>query len=119
MADILKGEKKKATQRRPPTPGPGRPPGKRNKATEIAQQLLDDQGERITQKCIDLALGGADANPKVQGIAIKLCMERLIPPRKIFEIEGEGLKSLNDEQLKLRLIELLGPLAVNRGSGDR
>jgi hypothetical protein len=50
----------------------GRAPGSRNKATEMAQALLDGQADAIVQKCIELAIEGHPA-------AIKLCLERLVP----------------------------------------
>jgi hypothetical protein len=55
--------------------GRGRPQGSRNKATIALQQMLDDRGESITRKCALMAMKG-DAT------AMRLCMERLIPPRK-------------------------------------
>src|SRR5882757_8988165 len=57
------------------TLGRGRPQGSRNKATIALQKLLDGHGESITKKCALMALQG-DAG------AMRLCMERLIPPRK-------------------------------------
>ena len=53
----------------------GRPQGSRNKASLAIEALLDGQGEALTQKAIDLALGGDSA-------ALRLCLERLCPPRK-------------------------------------
>ena len=53
----------------------GRPQGSRNKATIAIEALLDGQGEVLTQKAIDLALDGDSA-------ALRLCLERLCPPRK-------------------------------------
>jgi hypothetical protein len=55
--------------------GRGRPQGSRNKTTIALQKILDGHGESITKKCALLALQG---NP----MALRLCMERLIPPRK-------------------------------------
>jgi hypothetical protein len=55
--------------------GRGRPQGSRNKATVALQEMLDGHGESITRKCALLALQG---NPT----ALRLCMERLIAPRK-------------------------------------
>ena len=55
--------------------GRGRPQGSRNKATIALQKMLDDRGESITRKCSLMAMKG-DAT------AMRLCMERLIPPRK-------------------------------------
>jgi len=55
--------------------GRGRPQGSRNKATIAMQEILDGHGESITKKCALLALQG-------DSTALRLCMERLIPPRK-------------------------------------
>jgi hypothetical protein len=55
--------------------GRGRPQGSRNKATIALQEMLDGHGESITRKCALLALQGDPT-------AMRLCMERLIPPRK-------------------------------------
>jgi hypothetical protein len=53
----------------------GRPPGARNKATETAELLLDGETEALTRMAIELAL---DGNPT----ALKVCLERIIPPRR-------------------------------------
>ena len=53
----------------------GRPRGSRNKATALAQELLDGEVEILVRRCIDLALAGDQ-------VALRLCMERLLPPRK-------------------------------------
>ena len=53
----------------------GRPRGSRNATTLALEALLDGQAEALTQKAIDLALTGDMA-------ALRLCIERLIPPRK-------------------------------------
>jgi hypothetical protein len=52
----------------------------RHRRTLIAQALLDSEAETITRKCIDLALEGDPT-------ALKLCMERLVPPRKEWPVE--------------------------------
>lgn len=54
---------------------PGKPRGARNKATQAALALIDGEGEALTRKAIDMALAG-DAT------ALRLCLERLAPPRK-------------------------------------
>jgi hypothetical protein len=54
--------------------GKGRPIDSRNRAT-LAKSLLDGDGEAITHKAIDLAKAGNEA-------ALRLCLERLIAPRK-------------------------------------
>ena len=53
----------------------GRPVGSRNSASIAMDALLDGEAETITKKCIELAKNG-DAAP------LRLCMERLVPPRK-------------------------------------
>ena len=53
----------------------GRPKGARNKATMAIEALLDGEAEALTRKAIELALAGDMA-------ALRLCIERLVPPRK-------------------------------------
>ena len=53
----------------------GRPPGSRNHATLLMESLLEGEAEQLTRKAIELALGGDIT-------ALRLCLERLIPPRK-------------------------------------
>jgi hypothetical protein len=53
----------------------GRPRGSRNKATILLRDLLDGESTAITRKAIELAKDGDIA-------AIRICMERLVPPRK-------------------------------------
>ena len=55
--------------------GQGRPQGSRNKATIALQEMLDGHGESITRKCALMALQGDPT-------ALRLCMERLIAPRR-------------------------------------
>ena len=53
----------------------GRTPGSRNKATESAEILLEGEAEALTRKAVDLALKG-------DPMALRLCVDRLIPPRR-------------------------------------
>lgn len=53
----------------------GKPEGSRNRVTLTAEALLDGEAEALTRKAIDLALKG-------DGIALRLCIERLMPVRK-------------------------------------
>ena len=71
----------------------GRPQGARNRATLAAEALLEGEAEALTRKAIELALGG-DMN------ALRLCLDRLIPPRREQPIEFEmrELESLADTQ---------------------
>jgi hypothetical protein len=54
---------------------PGKKPGIRHKTTLAIQALLEGEGEALTRKAIDLALAG-------DTVALRLCLERLAPPRK-------------------------------------
>jgi hypothetical protein len=53
----------------------GRPIGARNKATLLVEQLLDGEAEKLGRKVAEMALAGDPT-------AMRLCMERLCPPRK-------------------------------------
>lgn len=53
----------------------GRPKGTLNKATLAAQVLLDGEAKALTRKVIDLAKKG-------DLTALRLCLDRIIPPRK-------------------------------------
>ena len=53
----------------------GRPKGARNCATLAAEALLEGEAEALTRKAVDLALAGDTT-------ALRLCIERLVPPRK-------------------------------------
>ena len=53
----------------------GRPQGSKHRATLAAQKLLDGEAQAITRKAIEKALEG-------DSIALRLCLERLIPIRR-------------------------------------
>ena len=53
----------------------GRPRGARNRTTILLQKLLEDDGEALARKAIDLAKGG-------DLVALRMCMDRLMPARK-------------------------------------
>jgi hypothetical protein len=53
----------------------GRPKGARNRSTIAAESLLEGEAEALTRKAIQLALAG-------DVTALRLCIERLVPPRK-------------------------------------
>jgi hypothetical protein len=58
----------------------GRPKGSRHKTTLAIERLLDGEGEEITRKAIEKAKDGDMA-------AIRVCLDRLAPPRKDRPIE--------------------------------
>ncbi len=53
----------------------GRPAGSRNRVTIALEELMAGEAEGLTRKAIELALAG-------DGPALRLCMERVFPPRK-------------------------------------
>ena len=54
---------------------PGRPKGSRNRSTQAALALLESEAEALSRKAVELALAGDTT-------ALRLCLERLCPPRK-------------------------------------
>ena len=65
------------TRGRPFKPGnPGKPKGCKHKLTMAAQTLLDGEAAALTRKAIDMALEG-------DSTAMRLCLERICPPRKM------------------------------------
>ena len=54
---------------------PGRPQGARHKVTLAVEDLLRGEAEGLTRKAVDLALSGDTT-------ALRLCLERIAPPRK-------------------------------------
>src|SRR5687767_14502104 len=71
---------------RPRKPGtfqpgnPGKKPGSRNRATLAALALLEGERDALTRKAIELALGG-------DTVALKLCLERLLPKGRAVRID--------------------------------
>lgn len=64
------------TRGRPFQPGnPGRPPGARHKTTLAVESLLDGEAEKLTRKAVEMAMAGDTT-------ALRLCLERIAPPRK-------------------------------------
>jgi len=54
---------------------PGKPKGTRHKTTRAVEQLMEGQAQALTQKAIDAALAG-------DMTALRLCLDRIAPPRK-------------------------------------
>lgn len=61
---------------------PGRPRGSRHKATLAVEALLDCEAGALTQKTVEMALEG-------DGLALRLCLERVAPPRTDIPVEFE------------------------------
>jgi hypothetical protein len=85
---------------------PGRPKGARNRATLAAEALLDGEAETLTRKAIEMALAG-------DGIALRLCLDRIIPPRRGRPVQFElpALETASD------LPKALGALLEQTAAG--
>ena len=53
----------------------GRPKGARNRSTAALEKIFDGESEALTRKVIELALDG-------DTVALRMCMDRLMPVRK-------------------------------------
>ena len=61
---------------RPFRPGnPGRPPGSKNRITQLLEQLAEGQAEQLVQKALELAQGG-------DVTCLRMLLDRLWPQRK-------------------------------------
>jgi Family of unknown function (DUF5681) len=69
----------------------GRPKGALNRTTLAAMALLDSEAEMLTQRAIEAARGG-------DMTALKLVLDRIIPPRRrpIVELDLDDLYELSD-----------------------
>ncbi|NKW71901.1 hypothetical protein HGD85_02810 [Rhodobacteraceae bacterium R_SAG10] len=59
---------------------PGKPKGARHKYTLAIQAMLDGEAEALGRKAVELALEGDTT-------ALRLCLERIAPPRKDVPIQ--------------------------------
>ena len=78
----------------------GRPLGSRNKTTLAALSLIEDEGEKLARKAVELALDGDLP-------ALKLCMDRLLPPAKERPLEAFSLPQLNDHRSVLDALDTI------------
>jgi hypothetical protein len=53
----------------------GKPKGTRNRATMLAEQLLDGEAETMVRTVVELAKNGSMS-------ALRLCLDRILPPRR-------------------------------------
>lgn len=85
----------------------GRPKGARHKSTMAALALLEGEAKGLTRKAIDEALGG-------NMVALKLCLERLVPVAKDRPVDITFPK-VNDAS---DLAKLTATLLFAVGNGD-
>lgn len=75
VADKTAGEQRQGFKKGQSGNPSGRPKGARNKASVLAQSLLEDQTDAVVKMVIKSALNG-------DMVACKLILERLVPPAK-------------------------------------
>ena len=82
----------------------GRPKGSRNAATLALELLLDGEAEALTRKAVDLALAGDIT-------ALRLCLDRILPPRKDRPVSFEMPKINNAQDARAASAALLDAVA--------
>jgi Family of unknown function (DUF5681) len=85
----------------------GRPKGSRNAATLALESLLDGEAEALTRKAVELALAGDIT-------ALRLCLDRILPPRKDRPIAFEMPPINNAQDARAASAALL--VAVSSGN---
>lgn len=75
-------KKAQSTQFKPGESGnpSGRPKGSRNRASVIAEELLDGEGEAIMRRAIEAATAG-------EPVALRLCIDRILPKSRGRRVE--------------------------------
>jgi hypothetical protein len=92
----------------------GKPPGARNKTTLAVQELLSGEAEKLTRKCVELALEG-------DSTALRLCMERLAPPPKDRPIDFPIPPATTAREINMALAkvaEAVGAGTITPGEGN-
>lgn len=85
----------------------GRKEGSRNKTTLLAQSLFDGEADQIIRRAIELAKEG-------DPVALRLCVERLLPPRKDRPVEID----LPDVTGPADLTAVIGAITKAVGEGE-
>ncbi|MHC1790299.1 DUF5681 domain-containing protein [Solidesulfovibrio sp.] len=85
----------------------GCPTGSRHKATVAAQALLDGESEALTRKAVELALDG-------DMTALRLCLERIVPPRK----DAPILVDLPPMQSAADIPQAMGAILASAAAGE-
>jgi len=99
--------KQGATQFQPGQSGNpgGRPKGARNATTLALEALLDGEARALTRKAVELALAGDMA-------ALRLCLDRILPPRKDRPVSFEMRPINNAEDARAASAALLESVAA-------
>ena len=82
----------------------GRPRGSRNKVTLLIQAMLEGKWEPLTLKAMEMALAGDSR-------AMKLCMERLMAPRKDRAVHFDLPSIRTREDIAPAMTNILGAMS--------
>ena len=92
----------------------GRPRGSHNRATVLMEQLLAGEAEQLIEKTIELGLAG-DIH------ALRLCLERILPPRKDWPIHLSLPPTGDAQQVSAaisKILEAIGDGILTPGEGE-
>jgi len=92
----------------------GRPPGSRNKATILMEELMEGEGGAITRKAIEQALRGDSQ-------ALRLCLERIYPVRKerLIDLPLPDVQTVQDARAALSaILTAVGNGQITPGEGE-
>jgi hypothetical protein len=88
--------------------------GSRNKGTLFLEELLDGEGEALTRKATELAKKG-------DPVALRLCLERLLPPRReraIHLILPKVTEAQHASAAFASILEAVGEGKITPGEGE-
>ncbi len=89
----------------------GRPKGARSKVTLAAEALMDGDANAITKKAIELAKAG-------DLTAIRLCLDRILPPRKCRPLQVTMPKIEQPEDVLRAVNAILSAVASGKITTD-
>lgn len=89
----------------------GRPAGSRNAVTLAMEKLLDKDAKAITKKAVELAKNG-------DTVALRLCLERLVPVRKGSPIRFDLPSLTNTGDVRAAALAVLQAVADGRISPE-
>ena len=79
--------------------------GSRHKVTLAIESLLEGEAEKLTRKCVEMAMAGDTT-------AMKLCLERILPARKDRPVQLQIPEIEGVEDLTRAMAALLGAVAA-------
>lgn len=72
----------------PPLNPAGRPKGSVGKYTQLSRELMSERGPEIVNKVLEMAMQGDTT-------CLKMCLDRILPPKRDVEVKHEGGQSIN------------------------